>query len=42
MLTQETKKLGIEKIVLDYTDIGLPLYEKLRFTTLHNQMQLKS
>ncbi|WP_195964657.1 GNAT family N-acetyltransferase [Clostridium cuniculi] len=41
MLIQEVKNLGVEKIVLDYTDMGLPLYEKFGFTTSHNQMQLK-
>ncbi|BCN30829.1 GNAT family N-acetyltransferase [Anaeromicropila herbilytica] len=40
MLIQEVKSLGVEKIVLDYTDMGLPLYEKLGFKPLHNQMQL--
>lgn len=41
MLIQEIKNLGVEKIILDYTDMGLPLYQKLGFTILQNQMQLK-
>lgn len=35
MLIQEVKNLGVEKIVLDYTDMGLPLYGKFGFTTSH-------
>lgn len=41
MLIKETKKLGVEKIILDYTDMGLHLYKKLGFTEVCNQMQLK-
>lgn len=41
MLIQEIKNLGVEKIILDYTDMGLALYQKLGFTILQNQMQLK-
>ena len=32
---------GVEKVQLDYTDDGLPLYEKLEFTRLPYEMQLK-
>lgn len=41
MLIQEVKNYGVEKMVLDYTDMGQPLYEKLGFIPLQNQMQLR-
>lgn len=41
MLIQEIKNLGVEKIILDCTDIGLPLYKKLGFSISQNQMELK-
>jgi ribosomal protein S18 acetylase RimI-like enzyme len=41
MLIQEVKNYGVEKMVLDYTDMGQPLYEKLGFMPLQNQMQLR-
>lgn len=41
LLIKEVKDLGVEKIVLDYTDMGLPLYEKLGFIPSHNQMLLR-
>ncbi len=41
ILIQELKKYGVEKLILDYTDLGLPLYQKLGFVAMQNQMQLK-
>lgn len=41
MLIVESKKRGVEKIILDYTDAGLPLYKKLGFIPLEHQMQLR-
>ena len=41
MLIEELQRLGVEKVLLDYTDDGLPLYEKLGFTRLPYEMQLK-
>jgi ribosomal protein S18 acetylase RimI-like enzyme len=41
MLMIESKKRGVEKIILDYTDAGLPLYKKLGFIPLEYQMQMK-
>ena len=40
MLFEETKKRGVEKIILDYTDMGYPLYKKLGFTELDRHMEL--
>lgn len=41
MLFSELKDNQVEKILLDYTDMGLPLYQKLGFVSLEKQMQLK-
>jgi len=41
MLIAESKKRGVEKIILDYTDAGLPLYKKLGFIPLGHQMQIR-
>lgn len=41
MLIERVKEYGVEKILLDYTDMGMPLYKKLGFTSLENQMQLR-
>ena len=41
MLLEELQQRGVEKVLLDYTDDGLPLYEKLGFTRLPYEMQLK-
>ena len=41
LLLDELARRGVEKVILDYTDDGLPLYEKLGFTRLPYQMQLK-
>jgi ribosomal protein S18 acetylase RimI-like enzyme len=37
----ELEKRGVEKVLLDYTDDGLPLYQKLGFTILPQEMQLR-
>lgn len=41
MLIKKVKDLGVEKIILDYTDMGLPLYKKLGFIEVENEMQLR-
>lgn len=41
MLIQALKERGVEKILLDSTDMGLPLYQKLGFVQLESQMELK-
>lgn len=41
MLLCQLKKDGVEKVLLDYTDMGLPLYQKIGFTPLNHQMQLR-
>lgn len=41
MLLNELKKNDIEKVILNYTDMALPLYHKLGFIELDHQMQLK-
>jgi len=41
MLLEKLKERGVEKILLDYTDMGFPLYKKLGFVPLEKQMQLK-
>lgn len=40
MLFEETKNRGVEKIILDYTDMGYPLYKKLGFKELERHMEL--
>ena len=40
-LIDELKSLKIEKVLLEYTSDGRALYEKMGFTLLENQMQLK-
>ena len=40
MLMAELKCLGVEKLLLEYTPEGLPVYEKMGFEPLPNQMQL--
>lgn len=37
---KEAKSAGVEKIMLDFTDDGLELYEKLGFQHLSRQMEL--
>lgn len=39
LLIAELKKYGVEKIKLDYTDLGYPLYEKLGFVQLDRDME---
>lgn len=39
-LIQTSKEMGIDKIMLDYTDDGYPLYCKLGFQKLDRQMAL--
>ena len=41
MLLAELQERAVEKVMLDYTDDGLPLYQKLGFTILPCQMELK-
>lgn len=41
MLFTQLQARGIEKVLLDYTEDGLPLYQKLGFTVLPHQMELK-
>lgn len=41
MLIKEAGRLGVGKILLDATQMGRPLYEKLGFVPLSDQMQLK-
>ena len=38
---EEAKKIGVEKIILEYTDEGLNLYKTLGFLISEKQMQLK-
>lgn len=40
-LIDEAKRLGVEKIQLDYTDDGYPLYKKIGFEKLDREMLLK-
>lgn len=40
MLMEQVKASGAEKLLLHYTEQGLPLYQKLGFTRLENQMQV--
>lgn len=40
LLLAELRARDVEKVVLDYTEDGLPLYQKLGFTILPCQMQL--
>ena len=40
-MLRELQDRGVEKVLLDYTDDGLPLYEKLGFTRLPYEMQLR-
>ena len=40
MLFEETRNCGVKKILLDYTDMGYPLYKKLGFTELDRHMEL--
>ena len=41
MLFTQLQARGIEKVLLDYTEDGLPLYQKLGFVELTHQMELK-
>ena len=41
MLLAELKQKDVRKIVLEYTDDGFPLYQKLGFTEIDHQMQLR-
>lgn len=41
MAIMELQTRGVEKVLLDYTDDGLPLYRKLGFTILPQEMQLR-
>jgi len=40
-LFAEAKRLGVEKILLDFTDDGYPLYKKTGFEKLEREMVLK-
>ena len=41
MAIRELQLRGVDKVLLDYTDDGLPLYHKLGFTILPQEMQLR-
>lgn len=41
MLFVQLRQRGVEKVLLDYTEDGLPLYQKLGFVELPHQMELK-
>lgn len=41
MLIEEAKKNGVQKMILQYTQAGHPVYQKLGFEELEQQMQLK-
>ena len=41
MAIRELQRCGVDKVLLDYTDDGLPLYQKLGFTILPQEMQLR-
>ncbi len=41
MLFVQLRQRGVEKVLLDYTEDGLPLYQKLGFVELTHQMELK-
>lgn len=41
MLFTQLQARGVEKVLLDYTEDGLPLYQKLGFSLLPHQMELK-
>lgn len=41
MLLEELKKEQVGKVILEYTEAGHPLYQKIGFTELEHQMQLK-
>lgn len=40
-MIQALEQRGVDKVLLDYTDDGLPLYQKLGFTILPQEMQLR-
>ena len=40
MLIEEVKNCGVKKILLDYTDMGYPLYKKLGFKELDRHKEL--
>lgn len=41
LLIAELKNNGVEKIKLDYTDSGYPLYKKLGFVKLDREMEMR-
>ena len=41
MLFTQLQARGVETVLLDYTEDGLPLYQKLGFSLLPHQMELK-
>lgn len=41
MLFKELKRRGVPKVVPEYTDAGLPLYQALGFKDLERQMFLR-
>ena len=41
MLFTQLQARGVETVLLDYTEDGLPLYQKLGFVVLPHQMELK-
>ena len=41
LLIDELRKLNVEKVVLEATDMGATLYKKLGFISLNNQMKLE-
>lgn len=41
MLFKELKRRGVPKVVLEYTDAGLPFYQALGFKDLERQMFLR-
>lgn len=40
LTTAELRCRGVEKLLLEYTDAGLPLYQRLGFEPLERQMRL--
>lgn len=41
MLIEEARRMGVSKIMLDYTEDGLPLYQSLGFIKSDDHMEMK-
>jgi ribosomal protein S18 acetylase RimI-like enzyme len=41
MLIERLREAGADRVLLDYTDLGLPLYRKLGFVEREKQMQMR-